>query len=289
MRAWVVGVLVALLLPLSARTFADSESSCVRCHSEEEDSDLSRPVEEWSRSVHAVAEVSCDACHGGNPFEDDEDLAMDEDEAGFLGVPDWEEEPEFCGACHEKIADGYGQSVMAAKLREGKKVAVCTTCHMTDGHAILSPTPREILTEERCGRCHDGGRAIVLRDLLEEINARLGRARADLDATRHWIDVSVQDQEVEKLSARAVVIAHTYDAERIAEVAAVAHERLEGVVIATASLSSEAGFRRRLGAGTVAFLLAMCVGVVRLGTTSSAGSGPQLPATSDDEHGADRQ
>jgi hypothetical protein len=254
------------LVPLRAVADSDADGgSCVGCHAEEDDPDLSDPVAEWRRSVHAEADVSCDGCHGGNPFEEDEDLAMDDEVAGFLGAPDWDEVPEFCGACHEDVLDGYGQSVMAARLHEGQEVAVCTTCHMPNGHDVAHSSAREILTEERCGRCHDGARAIVLRDLLEEIGGNLARARHDIDSIRHWIDVSVQDREVEELRARAVVIAHSYDAERIAEVASIARERLDGVAAVTSTLAAEAVSRRRLGTGVVGFWVAMGLGVVGLG------------------------
>lgn len=259
-----LALVAALLLPLPVGA-AESESTCIRCHAEEEDPDLSAPVEQWRRSVHAEAEVSCDGCHGGDPFEEDEELSMDEEAAFFIGAPGWTEVPDFCGTCHEDILDAYSQSVMASKIAEGEEVAVCTTCHMVDGHAIANAVPREILTEERCGECHDPDRAHELLELLEDVDLRIDSARAELDPIRDAIDTSALDREIDEIRQRHVVIAHTYDRERISEVAHVARQRLESVTASSRELADEARFRRRLGVGVVGFLLVACLGVVRLG------------------------
>ena len=265
MRAVILaGALAALLTAPVPGWGAEAPDSCVSCHAEEEDSDLSAPVEEWRRSVHAEAEVSCDGCHGGNPYEEDEELSMDDGEAGFLGAPGWTDVSEFCGACHEEILDAYRQSVMGTNIEAGEKAAVCTTCHMRDGHAIPHADPREILTEEHCGECHEASRAIALRDLLEETGGRIEAARAGLDGVSRIIDVSRLDREVKEIRQRAVVIAHTYDRERIAEFAAVAHARLDAVAAETRELEGEAAFRRRVGFGVVGALLLILVGVVGL-------------------------
>ena len=251
------------LLPGSAWA-EEMDTSCVSCHLDEEDPDLSAPVEEWRHSVHAVAEVSCDACHGGDPFEEDEELSMDEEEAGFLGAPGWADVPDFCGACHEEILDAYRESVMAGRIDEGERVAECTTCHMSDGHAISDAIPSEILTEERCGECHDPARAIVLRDLLVDLGARIGSARERLDEIRDMIDVSVLDRELEEIRWRAVVAAHTYDRDKISDVSSVAGERLEGLSVTTRVRAEQAAFRQRLGFGVVGFLFVTCLGVIGL-------------------------
>lgn len=250
-------------LPGSARA-QETDTSCVSCHLDAEDPDLSAPVEEWRHSVHATAEVSCDACHGGDPFEEDEELSMDEEEAGFMGAPGWADVPEFCGSCHEEILDAYRQSVMASLIGVGVRVAVCTTCHMSDGHAISHAVPREILTEERCGECHDPARGIVLRDLLEDLGARIGSARERLDEIREMMDVSALDQELGEIRWRAVVAAHTYDRHKITEVSRVARERLEGLSVTTRARAEQAAFRQRVGFGVVGFLLAACLGVIGL-------------------------
>jgi hypothetical protein len=248
----------------TAEAAEEAVDECMSCHEAEEEPELSEPVEQWRESVHAEAEVGCDACHGGDPSQDDEELAMDEDEAGFVGSPSWHEVPEFCGACHEDVLDGYSQSVMASKIEEGEAVAVCTTCHMPEGHAIVRPSAREILTEERCSECHDAERAVELRELLDETSGHIASVEAQLAALHGRIDTSRVDHEVQEIRARAVVIAHTYDRERIAEVAQVARERLDAAGAAADALRGESEFRRRLGFGVVAFFVLTCLGALRL-------------------------
>ncbi len=255
--------LVSLAVAIPGR--GDNEvDTCVSCHVEEEDSELSDPVDEWRRSVHAEAQVTCDGCHGGDPFEQDGDLSMDEDEAGFLGAPDWTEEAEFCGSCHEDVLVGYGQSVMASEIAKGNRVAVCTTCHMGDGHAIVRAVPAEILTEERCSQCHDADRAFKLLALLEQTRGHLARVSTSLERIQGRIDTSRIDREVAQVRQRAVVVAHSYDHVRITEVASVARERLEAAEVEIAHLAREADFRVRVGTGATALLGAACFGAMLL-------------------------
>jgi hypothetical protein len=257
----------ALFVSLAGATLAggdDAADTCVGCHAEEEDSDLSDPVNEWRRSVHAAAQVTCDGCHGGDPFEEDGDLSMDEDEAGFVGAPGWTEVSEFCGTCHEDVLDGYSQSVMAGEIAKGNQVAVCTTCHMSDGHAIVRAVPEEILTAERCGECHDAERAFKLLALLVESRDHLARVSASLERIHGTIDTSRINREMAEVRQRAVVAAHTYDHERITEVASVARERLDAAEIEIEQLAREAGFRRRVGTGASAFFAVTCFGAMRL-------------------------
>ena len=258
--------LLLLLVPGLARAEEEPESTCVSCHAQDEDEDMRAPVEEWRRGVHAAVDVSCDACHGGDPHEEDEDLSMDEDEAGFLGSPGWTEVTDFCGACHEEIAKSYRRSRMGNELTKtnAKRVAVCTTCHMTDGHTIHPPDPTTILTEKRCKECHSGKRAVRLRTLLVDVNAKLAHAQAGIDEIHTGIDTSQLAAEVGALEKRSYLIAHTYDAERIEEMTHVADQRLAAVESDTATLREQMAYRRRLGAGVVAFLAACSMGAAHL-------------------------
>lgn len=254
-----LALLIAALWPGAA---APAESSCIRCHVDE-DEELAAPVEQWRRSAHARAEVSCDGCHGGDPLDDDEERSMSED-AGFVGSPSWYEVPELCGACHEQILAGYQESVMAAQIGDGRRVAVCTTCHMTEGHAIARVIPREILTEELCGKCHDAQRAYELRDALEATASRFDAAGVSLGEIHGRIDTGRVDRELRELRERYIVVAHTYDRARIAEVAEVSGHRFDSLARETDRLRDELRFRRRLGVGVVGFFALACVGALRL-------------------------
>lgn len=263
-RALAALPLAATLLAVPALSQEEPPSTCITCHAEEEDEELSAPVEEWRRSVHAAASVGCDSCHGGDPQQDDQELSMDEEDAGYLGAPGRKDVIAFCGTCHEKIAEGFQQSVMGGKSLEGEKVANCTTCHMIDGHAISKPDPHEILTKKRCSQCHDGERAIALRDSLEMLDGLIQRADARVAPLRGAIDTSLLDIELRDARDHAVVIAHTYDLPRIKKVAAGTAQRLGKLKSEAERLEAEVAFRRRIGAGAVAFFAVGCLVALRI-------------------------
>lgn len=140
---------------------------CVVCHIEED----MMPEHFLEEDVHMQAELSCAGCHGGDPESDDEDVAMSE-AAGFIGVPDKADIPDFCGRCHSRIefmrtfrpriqtdqVTQYYTSLHGQRLREGDpKVANCTSCHTS--HAILPPNDTRSSVHpfnvpETCQQCH---------------------------------------------------------------------------------------------------------------------------------------
>jgi hypothetical protein len=233
----------------------EMESTCVSCHAEEEEPELSAPVEEWRGSVHAAHEVSCDACHGGDPFEEEADLSMDE-EVGYLGTPGWAEVPAFCGACHEDIQRAHAEGVLGQGLARGERVTVCSECH--DAHAVVHPVPRKILTDERCGECAG------LRDLVADMEDRFSAALGALDEIRSRIDTSLVHREVAELRERAVLDVHSFDRPRIEETAALARQRLNHLGERTRDLALEARFRRLIGFGVSGALLTLCLLTNRL-------------------------
>jgi len=141
---------------------------CVECHMELED-ELLTPVHAFKIDIHKNFRLDCADCHGGNPAEEDIDLAKDE---SFRGVPERLEIPGFCATCHSDPTymrrynpsvrvdqlDLYWESRHGHLLKEGdEKVAVCTDCHGT--HEILPAShpkswafPWNI--SQTCGRCH---------------------------------------------------------------------------------------------------------------------------------------
>jgi hypothetical protein len=261
-RALLLGV-VGLMVSGTALA-EEAVNTCISCHAEDEDEELSAPVEEWRRSTHAEVEVSCDACHGGDPLESDEELSMSEDDAGYIGAPSWHEVPEFCGSCHEKILEGYQQSVMAAQIESGERVAVCTTCHMSDGHAITRIVPSEVLTAERCGQCHDPQRAFDLLEALDSTSKDVEVAQKLISELHGRIDTGRLDRELAEIVDRYLVVAHTYDVERLAEVAEVCSARVDALSETAAALTEELHFRRRLGGAVIGFFTFVCLGALRL-------------------------
>lgn len=158
-------IVLFILLPVSL--FAQA-SSCITCHREMED-ELQKPVEAFSQDVHNQVGLGCEACHGGNPEEEDIDLAKDRT---FKEKPERKDIPESCASCHSDAnymkkfnpsiridqLDLYRTSHHGQLLKKGDtKVAVCTDCHGI--HGIQPGSHPKALTfswniPETCGRCH---------------------------------------------------------------------------------------------------------------------------------------
>ena len=138
-----------LLMVAAVFTFAPvflgaQKNSCVDCHLEMED-DLKAPAERYAADVHNQFGLGCRDCHGGNPAEEDLELAKDKT---FKGVPQRADIPEFCGSCHSdsdymrKFNPNirvdqltlYWTSQHGRLLKKGDAAAaVCTDCHGIHG------------------------------------------------------------------------------------------------------------------------------------------------------------
>ncbi len=154
-----------LLLPLA---LSAQKNSCVECHTEMGDA-LKAPVEAMSSDVHSQFGLSCHDCHGGNPAQEDVELAKDR---SFKGAPQRAKIPDFCGGCHADSAfmrkfnpnlrvdqlSLYWTSRHGEMLKRGDpNVAVCTDCHGVHGiQAATFPKSRTFPWNipQTCGRCH---------------------------------------------------------------------------------------------------------------------------------------
>jgi predicted CXXCH cytochrome family protein len=158
-------VFASMLLPSS---LSAQKNSCVECHTEMEGA-LKAPVEAFNSDVHRQFGLSCHGCHGGNPAQEDVELAKDRT---FKGAPQRTEIPALCGGCH---ADSvymrkfnpnlrvdqlslYWTSRHGEMLKQGDpNVAVCTDCHGVHGiQAANFPKSQTFPWNipQTCGRCH---------------------------------------------------------------------------------------------------------------------------------------
>jgi len=158
---------LSILFLLPSFLFAQA-SSCIACHKELEE-ELLQPVEAFPLDIHNQVGLGCESCHGGNPREEDIDLAKDQT---FRGKPERKDIPKFCASCHADVnymksfnpsirvdqLSLYWTSWHGQLLKKGdQKVAVCTDCHAV--HGIQKGTHPKSWTfpwniPETCGRCH---------------------------------------------------------------------------------------------------------------------------------------
>jgi nitrate/TMAO reductase-like tetraheme cytochrome c subunit len=142
------------------------KESCVLCHRQLE-KETSQPVGQWSKSVHARANVTCVDCHGGDPTSP---VMAEAHGKSFRGVPPPKEVPRFCGGCHSDASRMrqynlrtdqlalYLISEHGQKLKAGDtKVANCISCHgsheVYDVYDPVSPVYRANVPAT-CARCH---------------------------------------------------------------------------------------------------------------------------------------
>lgn len=157
-----------LVLFLLQRSLLAQTSSCIACHMEMED-ELRQPVEDFEKDIHKQVGLSCEDCHGGNPNEEDMDLAKDKT---FKGKPERDQNLELCASCHSNVTymKGFNPSLRVDQLaiywtskhgqllkKGDKKVAVCSDCHgvhgiQTSSHPKSWTFPWNI--PKTCGRCH---------------------------------------------------------------------------------------------------------------------------------------
>ncbi len=237
------------------------ESTCITCHEFEEEEELSRSVPEWRESVHARHEVSCDACHGGDPREEDADLSMSE-EAGFLENPAWMEMADYCGVCHESLAARYTSGVFGELLRAGVRVPSCATCHMSEGHRISPSRPDELLSGERCPSCAELENAREALRWLREIRGRERGVGELIGAVAHK-GINLRDLmsgmgEVHRVFAEAV---HEFDPGVIEAAGLLAATQLSALEEGALASDLRVTRRRRYG---VALLVSLGVLLVSL-------------------------
>ncbi len=189
-----LSIVCALVLFTTSATLSYAESdteigahlkdnTCISCHLNEVDDDNTELTEHFLDGIHARRGIFCADCHGGDPTAEDEDDAMDES-AGFVGIPEREDIPEFCAKCHAdpNYIRGFNPNLPTDQFAKYKisghgkllfknhdsKVAVCTSCHGV--HGILPPddpkSPVYISNiPETCSNCHSDSTYMAGRDL----------------------------------------------------------------------------------------------------------------------------
>jgi Cytochrome c3 len=152
-------------------------TGCVECHLALDDARLTPPAKAAADDIHARSGFTCVFCHGGDPAQQDQELAHDA-RKGFRGRISPRDVPDLCGRCHADAAlmkqfnpservdqlaeyrsSGHGRALSGGDMT----VAQCASCH--GAHGILpikdsrSPvSPGKIA--QTCNRCH-GDQALM--------------------------------------------------------------------------------------------------------------------------------
>lgn len=228
MKAVLGFVLLVLAFSGTAPAIAAvTENQCDACHSQykwiSQNPVLYEYYQDWLRSPHKNAGITCDACHGGDPTKADEDEAHE----GVMAVDDprskvnYLNQPETCGVCHRDIADRQKTSAHYKALRENKAAPSCATCH----RAMNKKPFYGSIIQLQCLNCHGesehkvkGGATPQQVALAREILHRLHVAKGYLGwtsvyyASQDWPGDS--KQKIEQLRRdyhEVVVMGHGLD------------------------------------------------------------------------------
>jgi hypothetical protein len=200
-------MLAGLLVAVPAYSEPPVDSVCTQCHGGQPGR-LGAPVKEWAGSVHQRNGISCHDCHGGDPGDFANAMSQ---ERGFLGVPEYEQVPEFCGRCHVGVLADYRQSAHGRKVAEGG--AQCVMCH---GNHTVKEASLDLINERDCSRCHEYGRAAEIRTALAETDARLAALGGEFERLkRQGIPVEVLNGKLFDLRNRFHRVFHSVEVERV--------------------------------------------------------------------------
>lgn len=145
----------------------ETDNSCYNCHYQL-GGRMKVSADGWEKSIHRKVGITCDVCHGGNPYITSEDSMSEK--YNFRGVPTPFEIPELCGSCHSDVKmmkqynlrtdqwEEYKTSQHGILLAQGDpNVATCVSCHGTHEIRKKSDPLSSVFhtnVPETCAKCH---------------------------------------------------------------------------------------------------------------------------------------
>ncbi len=129
----------------------ESGISCsIVCHEDKLNKSTASTYAMWSISTHALFDVTCEKCHGGNP-------SVETKQGAHTGISNTTiaraNTPDMCGKCHTAELDEFKNSQHFKKLESSQEgpAPACITCHQA--HSVRVLTAAEI--EDFCSNCHN--------------------------------------------------------------------------------------------------------------------------------------
>lgn len=199
-------------------------NSCDDCHSDPgffaRDKMLFHYYQEWLKSAHKSAGLTCEQCHGGDPAAASKTLAH----KGMLPHSDpespvsYRNQPTTCSRCHAEVARYFEDSRHYQVLRaNGNAGPSCATCHPP---MVRTPNYME-LVQQACMHCHYVGNPDNLPfvvDVFPEILHRRVIAKSYLGwmsfyyESKNWPDDSRERvADLESLYHDVVRRSHAFD------------------------------------------------------------------------------
>jgi nitrate/TMAO reductase-like tetraheme cytochrome c subunit len=229
------------------------ENSCIKCHS----SDKMKPAfitlaEEWKASWHAQNKIACHDCHGGDPK--DPSMSMSP-HRGFVGKPGPQEVPEFCGKCHIGILKNYLDSDHGRAFRSTGKGPNCVTCH---GSHNIQKASINIITEQKCTKCHSYERAKTMKQALFLTEKKIDELEAGFRSLRkEGVYIDDDQKNLFSIQAEFRTLFHTVDVPLVKDRTNEFLTKLASVENRIQNTTRELRFRRNFSA----FILLIFAGI----------------------------
>ena len=125
----------------------------LECHATIIDKIAKSNYEQWTNSKHAMFNVTCDNCHGGESGSDLKEPAH----KGVLRSSEtnssvfYRNVPETCGKCHTNELTQFKDSKHYQRLKALKQAPTCDTCHNPHEFKVLNASEFQGL----CSSCHN--------------------------------------------------------------------------------------------------------------------------------------
>jgi len=235
-----------LILAAPAVLFAQ-DTVCIQCHGAQSGR-LGEPVKLWRGSIHAANGISCHDCHGGDPT--DFGNAMNPAK-GFLGAPENDAIPDFCGRCHVGVKEDYLQSAHGQALGHGGPQ--CVTCH--GNHRVVAASP-DLINPRDCTRCHTYGRAEEIKSAVVATDSMISGLEKDLTRLhRLGIDTKELKGKIFSLRNEFHRLFHSVEVEKVRRQTAGFQKRLGKIRGSISTIEDRLARRKLLGGIAVALLV----------------------------------
>lgn len=240
------------------------ESACISCHAFKPD--FGDIPQAWRSTIHYENNVSCHDCHGGDPK--DPSMAMSH-QRGFVGVPKYEEVPEFCGKCHIGILKNYLESGHGKALRAIEKGPNCVTCHGSHKKGrFIQKASIDIISEQLCSQCHSYDRAKIMKQALFVVEKKIEEIDAEISALKDEGYISDDDEKsLFSTHAQFRALFHTVDVSLVKERTDEFTHKLSQIEQRLHNVFGELRFRKNFSAFLMLLFAGMGVIVLMLSKT----------------------
>ncbi|MFZ2409976.1 MAG: PGF-CTERM sorting domain-containing protein [Candidatus Methanoperedens sp.] len=147
----------------------------LECHADTIDKIAKSNYELWTKSKHAMFNVTCNNCHGGDPGSGIKEKA-------HIGVARSSESnstifyrnvPETCGKCHTDELNQFRNSAHYQRLKALKQAPTCDTCHQPHEFKVMNVSEFHDL----CSQCHNTDMRIAPSDAPDKAITALENAQ----------------------------------------------------------------------------------------------------------------